>query len=56
MLIKDKSVVGVACGGYGSEREISLKSGSVVYENLKKKYKIIKLKKLYFQVSYFFFK
>ena len=36
MLSKNKSVIGVACGGYGSEREISLKSGSVVLENLKK--------------------
>ncbi|MBQ22801.1 MAG: D-alanine--D-alanine ligase [Flavobacteriales bacterium] len=37
MLIKDKSIVGVACGGYGSERDISLKSAIVVYENLKKR-------------------
>ena len=35
MLNKNKTIVGVACGGFGSEREISLKSGAVVFESLK---------------------
>ena len=35
MLNKNKSIIGVACGGYGSERNISLKSGSLVLETLK---------------------
>lgn len=36
MLSKIKNVIGVACGGYGSERNISLKSGVLVLETLKK--------------------
>ena len=36
MLNKSKSIIGVACGGYGSERNISLKSGTLVLETLKK--------------------
>lgn len=35
MLNKDKSIIGIACGGFGSERNISLKSGSLVLETLK---------------------
>ena len=35
MLNKNKTIIGVACGGFGSEREISLKSGAVVFESLK---------------------
>jgi len=35
MLNKNKTIIGVACGGLGSEREISLKSGAVVFESLK---------------------
>ncbi|MBL30893.1 MAG: D-alanine--D-alanine ligase A [Flavobacteriaceae bacterium] len=34
MLDKNISIVGVACGGYGSEKEISLKSGKTVYDSL----------------------
>ena len=36
MLNKSINIIGVACGGYGSERDISLKSGALVLETLKK--------------------
>tara|TARA_B110000444_G_scaffold261340_1_gene312758 strand:+ start:5636 stop:6631 length:996 start_codon:yes stop_codon:yes gene_type:complete len=36
MLEKSKSIIGIACGGYGSERNISLKSGELVLKTLKK--------------------
>ena len=35
MLNKNKTIIGVASGGFGSERGISLKSGAVVFESLK---------------------
>ena len=31
-----KKIVGIAMGGYSSEREISLKSGNEVYNNISK--------------------
>jgi len=34
MLDKKKSIIGVACGGYSSEKDISLKSGFTVYNEL----------------------
>lgn len=46
-------IIGVACGGYTSEREISLKSGQVVYQAIRKnKYKtfIIDVAKDHWQV------
>ena len=35
MLDKNKSIIGVACGGYSSEKEISMKSGLNVFNTLK---------------------
>ena len=35
MLDKNKSIIGVACGGYSSEKEISMKSGLNVFNILK---------------------
>lgn len=36
MLDKKKSIIGIACGGYSSEKEISLKSGLTVFNELNK--------------------
>ena len=36
MLDKKKSIIGVACGGYSSEKDISLKSGFKVFNELNK--------------------
>ena len=35
MLDKNKSIIGVACGGYSSEKEISMKSGLNVFNTLR---------------------